>query len=337
MTPSPETKTMTEKLMPCPFCGDPMHFDASETLCHSDGDNCLIGDLAWQGESHVTAWNTRPLESQGTPTPAADEVEAVAFLRDLADRLCKTPCLHHDGYDIDRLRDLAAALQARSAEPAALLSDGEIYSRASFDSADHKRGFLEGMRFAASTEPEGDAQMTAVRAGEVWGDTVGGWEDSAMAAARVIEAYGDRRVAEALKLAEPAGEEPVASFRCPVCGLDEPHQHNVSEALELRGRRFPATNDEWLRYVGRKIDPAVINELDMLHKKAVRLATPTNPERLVEAFEEGWSLALYAQQDYGPNRMTEAWEKVARSEAWEKSDTRQVLSAAPLKEGIHDL
>lgn len=67
--------------------------------------------------------------------------------------------------------------------------------------------------------------------------------------------------------------EGLASSACPVCGLDEPHQHNSLEAMELRGRRFPITNDEWLRYVGRTIDPAMVNELDMLHKKAVRLAT----------------------------------------------------------------
>jgi hypothetical protein len=72
--------------------------------------------------------------------------------------------------------------------------------------------------------------------------------------------------------ATDSGEE-LASSACPVCGLDEPHQHNSLEAMELRGRRFPITNDEWLRYVGRTIDPAMVNELDMLHKKAVRLAT----------------------------------------------------------------
>lgn len=64
----------TKGLRECPFCGDPMHFDVSEVLCHSDGDNCLIGDLAWHGgESFVTAWNTRADAS-------ADLLEALEWI-----------------------------------------------------------------------------------------------------------------------------------------------------------------------------------------------------------------------------------------------------------------
>lgn len=69
-----------------------------------------------------------------------------------------------------------------------------------------------------------------------------------------------------------------ASSSCPVCGSDEPHQHNAIEAVELCGQRFPVTNDEWLRYAGRVVDAAMINELDMLHKKAVRLASRSASE-----------------------------------------------------------
>ncbi len=69
----------------------------------------------------------------------------------------------------------------------------------------------------------------------------------------------------------------MAKFTCPICGLSEPHQHSAVEALELRGRRFPVTNEEWLRYVGRIVDAAMINELDLLHKKDVRLASQSLP------------------------------------------------------------
>lgn len=113
---------MTE-LKACPFCGScgdiesqPSYSQAANTYARYRGwcDQCGFG-LDWHSHEAdaITAWNTRH------PTPAADEVEAgdAAFLHDLADRLCKVPCTHHDGHDIDRLRELASALQARSAEP----------------------------------------------------------------------------------------------------------------------------------------------------------------------------------------------------------------------------
>lgn len=72
-----------EKLMPCPFCGcdihldyDPKHGYFGPEGAHKRG--CFIGAIDFRDfadEHHaITAWNTRH------PTPAADEVEAVAMI-----------------------------------------------------------------------------------------------------------------------------------------------------------------------------------------------------------------------------------------------------------------
>lgn len=78
-----------------------------------------------------------------------------------------------------------------------------------------------------------------------------------------------------------------ASSSCPACGAFEPRQHNAVEAMELRGRRFPITNDEWLRYAGRVVDAAMINELDLLHKKEVRLASRASATRPADLMGRG--------------------------------------------------
>lgn len=61
--------TDSAKLLPCPFCGDPMelHFD---TIRHVTQGACPIAVNAWS-DSAVTAWNTRSL-SAPTPTEVGD-------------------------------------------------------------------------------------------------------------------------------------------------------------------------------------------------------------------------------------------------------------------------
>ncbi|WP_395326920.1 Lar family restriction alleviation protein [Novosphingobium sp. BL-8H] len=120
---------MTEKLMPCPFCGS-SDIDAngwmSETSTGPACDDCgaSAGQVSNDHAANVTAWNTRQ------PTPAADVVETVARAADILDQYAafiltvKADDLEVHPYQpaveeaASDLRAAIAAMQARSAGPA---------------------------------------------------------------------------------------------------------------------------------------------------------------------------------------------------------------------------
>lgn len=99
--------------------------------------------------------------------------------------------------------------------------------------------YVEALNEYDNAEPAGeepvaaceDAQKTAVSAGEAWAACTGGEGEAELAAARVIEAYGDRRVVAALG-ATPTNPERLVEARMSDCPSSPDGRHQVDTSME---------------------------------------------------------------------------------------------------------
>lgn len=326
---------MTEKLMPCPFCGCDAFLSAGHMTvgCSSCGAEMYNGR---DGEGDcVAAWNTRH------PIPAADEVEGrlrrYLYEREKMKALDQVS-IHgmHIGTDrqcellVSDIEAAIAALQARSAEPA---EDWEATHRYCVKQWERERE--EMMR-------------------------------------KVVDLRAQLGLRADGTPAEPAGEEPVAwLYEMPgdpkhvEVHTDRDEDLNYTKFTETPLYRRPATpsnpsfaitaeelgqimQDEWgdicedaqahpedIRREGRKLFylprhwTAAI--ADRLNARRPEPATPTNPERLVElartyfAAKDVLDARVNGHANYGDLGSAASLIDAER-------ELRASLSAAPLKD-----
>jgi hypothetical protein len=334
---------MTEKLMPCPFCGgaavrkaDPGVVNVPFGLVVDHAPGCFLAmPFCTDDEAIDRAWNTRH------PTPAADEVEAVA--RVIHRALFPATYTAYGDYwqklsDGGRekwfhvARAAIAAMQAKSAEPAREEVSGDLAAMASdmrvmicnyrsksmrervFPDS-HLDGIEAFVSAAMNPKPADDAEQ---RLRMIVSHATGGnlQYDPAMSVNAIcceITAMRNKvwqHAQEALmdsltpRPAEPAGEEPVAF----VCEAD------------LRALATKPDGDDM------SISPVPRPEIGMNMPLYARPA-PSNPERLVDALRQCLDqFAFYAREHTASGKH----EKAATNQRFADLASA-ALSAAPIK------
>jgi hypothetical protein len=337
MTPSPETKTMTEKLMPCPLChGNNLSHGTVHAGITFGTAGCRDCDLkitsASEAES-ITAWNTRH------PAPAADEVEAeVLDLLFQIDNLDPAEIAKSPSFVKETVRESIAAMQAKSAEPAREEVSGEgflcfryknyrgevsertvrpirVYHGATewhpapqwlleaFDmEKDAVRAFAMADIQAAPEEPaigdDVDRVAQAMYQGKRWEDASEFTKQMYREDARRAIAAMNPKPAEVAKVVATFTEDGLgvsikpAEWEC-MCGVKNPDGNAVCGFCDCE-RCF---GDKGLRPVAGKAVEVTPEQSEALHRAMIASmdevippaadvagsATPTNPERLVEA------------------------------------------------------
>lgn len=315
---------MTEKLMPCPFCGGTAElcreggalsdwFASCETCSATTSNQATLQEAA-------LVWNARPLESQGTPTPAADEVEAVAWaIIRAANEEDAVRELQEYGNAGPFARAAIAALQARSAEHPDDIAVDRFAAAMKAKLAQKRREGRGGWQNRDECSAERLSSMLRDHVGK--GDPV-----DVANFAMMLHQRGDR-----ITSAEPAGEEPVARYSNPEVGALATVLFEAFKRAEPEEgiSKFPAS------YMATFADMA---HAAICARPSLRPATPTNPERLVEAraqaFEEAAKVAETLRIGGGT---LSSWIRTNESPmgATQRhiAEAIRALTAAPLKEG----